>query len=168
MRERASSAASGRVGAARVAAGGPGWGGETGGVPESAPESAARKALARAAVRRREAVTDAAGGRVPRAGTAAGQLGDGLGPVQARRVAVETAAELSTVAAALRRLAALRAGGAAGAGCAAVRLGVGMSPAGGGRLGWRSASGRCGTTCAGRQPVTRGEPIGYSRWSPRQ
>lgn len=82
-------------------------GGETGGVPESAPESAARKALARAAVRRRDAVTML---RVAEAacGTAAGQLGDGLGPVQARRVAVETAAELSTVAAALRRLAALR------------------------------------------------------------
>jgi len=76
--------------------------GEDGLVPET--PDAARMALARAAARRREATNllliAECGCRY-----AAGQLGNGLGPKQARMLAVETAAELVTVAEALRRMA---------------------------------------------------------------
>jgi hypothetical protein len=70
-------------------------------VPDSAEQSAARKALAR-----RESVTVL---RLAEsvAGYAAAQLGDGLGPAEARQAALDAAAELADVAGTLRRLARL-------------------------------------------------------------
>ena len=76
-------------------------------MPETVEQAAARKALARAGERRRKAITALRIGEAM-CESAAAQLGNGLGPVEARRAAVEAAAELASVAAALRRLALLR------------------------------------------------------------
>ena len=72
-------------------------------MPESAVQSAERKARARAAERRRRAVGML---QIAECGCryAASQLANGTGPEEARAVALEIAAELTTVAEALRRL----------------------------------------------------------------
>ena len=71
-------------------------------MPESAAAAAARKALARQAARRREAVNML---RIAECTCryAAGQLGDGIGPGEARATALFVAGELTAVARALRR-----------------------------------------------------------------
>ena len=93
-------------------------------VPGSAESAAAREARARLAARRREVL---AALRLAEsvAGYAAGQVADGLGPVEARQVAVEAMRELAGVAAALARLTELAPGERRGL---AVELrGVGLS-----------------------------------------
>ena len=75
-------------------------------MPETAAQSqsatAARKRAAREAARRRDVVTllNVSGATI---WYAVRQLGDGLPPEQARQVAIESAAELEAVAAALYR-----------------------------------------------------------------
>ena len=76
-------------------------------MPETlAAAAAARKARAREAARRRETVGVL---RLAEslAGYAAGQIGNGLAPGQAREAVIEAAGELELAAAALRRLARL-------------------------------------------------------------
>jgi hypothetical protein len=72
-------------------------------VPEPAATSAERKALARAAERRRQAVTMLQIAECT-CRYAAGQLGDGITPEQARETALFVAGELAAVADGLRRL----------------------------------------------------------------
>jgi hypothetical protein len=76
---------------------------ENRGVPESAATSAERKRRVRTDARRAEAVRML---QIAECGCryAAGQLGNGLGPEQARELAMEMAAELTAVAEGLRRL----------------------------------------------------------------
>jgi hypothetical protein len=76
--------------------------GHNGGVPETTA-NAERTRRGREAERRREAVTVL---RITEctARYAASRLADGVGPDEARRVALEVAAELSAAAASLRRL----------------------------------------------------------------
>jgi hypothetical protein len=78
-------------------------------VPESAAQSAERKRCAREAARRREAVNVL---RIVEctARYGASQLANGIGPGEAREVAVFVAGELELVAEALRRLTRLEAG----------------------------------------------------------
>ena len=73
-------------------------------MPESAQQSARRKALARAVERRRRAVAELLLAEAM-CGHAARQMGNGLGPEQARLAALEMAGELTAVAAVLRRAA---------------------------------------------------------------
>jgi hypothetical protein len=83
--------------------------GQDGIVPEPAAQSAERKRCAREAARRREAVNVL---RIAEntCGYAAGQIGNGAGPGEAREVAVFVAGELELVAEALRRLTRLEPG----------------------------------------------------------
>lgn len=71
--------------------------------PSALPESTERKRRVRAAARRREAVTllNVAGGTIH---YCVRQLGNGIGPEEARLVAAEAAEELAVVARELRRL----------------------------------------------------------------
>ena len=73
-------------------------------MPESAETKARRKAVARAAERRRRAVAEL---RLAESlcGYAAAQLANGLSPEQARLAALETAGELTAIAAVVRRAA---------------------------------------------------------------
>ena len=75
-------------------------------MPEPPAPAAERKRRARQAGRRRQAVDELRLAEAT-AGYAAGQVGNGLTPEQARRAVVEAAAELELAAAALRRLARL-------------------------------------------------------------
>ena len=95
---------------------------------------------------------------------AAGQLGDGIGPEEARDTALFVAQELGSMAAALRRLTRL---GPAERRVLAVQLtGLGWS-----RKRIADYLGVCDTTVwnylAGRRGMRR-EPIGYSRENTRQ
>jgi Homeodomain-like domain len=79
-------------------------GADNGRVPESAEQAVRRRALARAAGQRRDAVAVLRLAEAT-AGYAAGQVGNGLGPEQARQAALDAAGELADMAATLRRLA---------------------------------------------------------------
>jgi hypothetical protein len=76
-------------------------------VAESPEHARERKTAAREAARRREAVTVLAVAEAT-IGYARRQLGNGLSPPEARQCALETAAELASVADQLRRLTRLR------------------------------------------------------------
>jgi hypothetical protein len=93
-------------------------------VPEPATPDAVRKRLAREAARRRDVVTllNVGGATI---WYAVRQLGDGLPPELARQVAIESAAELEAVAAALYR--AVRLGPADRATLARLFVGAGMT-----------------------------------------
>jgi DNA-directed RNA polymerase specialized sigma24 family protein len=93
-------------------------------VPEPAPKPADWKGLARQRARRREAVGVLVVAQST-VGYAITQLSDGLSPEQAREAAIDAAAELEAVAAALFRLA--RMGPADRARLARLLVGSGMT-----------------------------------------
>ena len=127
------------------------------------PEPAERKALARAAARRREAegvlrITEAT------ARYGASQMANGLGPADARAVAVEVAAELAMAAEALRRLARL---GRAAAGAGRRLVGRRGSTAADCYPARGQRAGGVGLPAAGLRSPGEPGPLRWGLWSRR-